>query len=150
MKNVVYVIWCTFIFIILIYAVLKEREELGCYRISIAQQCIDDESVYIKGTKSMPDDTTDVLKDRVISALSYHDKGGVWKRCLIIATLIIVVIVLFEQAFCDRVAKWITLHVILFTILYFYFNYLNYHHFRNLKKNGVESLSLLMRACKLN
>ena len=36
---------------IIIYAVMKEREELGCYRLSIGRQCIDEDSVYVKNTK---------------------------------------------------------------------------------------------------
>lgn len=31
--------------------------------------------------------------------------------------------------------------------MYFFFNYVNYHHYRNLKKNGVEILDELMSRC---
>jgi hypothetical protein len=59
---------------------MKEREELGCYRLSIGRQCIDEESVYVKNTKAEPNDTTDDLYKRLGSILSYHEKAGVWRR----------------------------------------------------------------------
>jgi hypothetical protein len=61
---------------------MKEREENGCSNLfSINRQCIDDESVYLKGTKlEESDNNYDKLRDKLISILSYHEKGGVWKR----------------------------------------------------------------------
>jgi hypothetical protein len=70
---------------------MKEREELGCYRFSIGRQCIDEDSVYVKNTKAESTDTCEDLHTRMISILSYQDKGGVWKRCLIISTILITI-----------------------------------------------------------
>ena len=41
-------------FSIFLYAILKEREELGCYRFSIARQCNDNNSVYYEKNESRP------------------------------------------------------------------------------------------------
>lgn len=68
---------------------MKEREELGCYRVSVAQQCDDHESVYIKGTHMEEGDTTQELYERMVSILSYHEKAGVWKRCVILSTILV-------------------------------------------------------------
>lgn len=48
---------------ILIYAILKEREELGCYRFSIAKQCEDNNSIYLLNTKMENGDTKEILKN---------------------------------------------------------------------------------------
>jgi hypothetical protein len=78
-----------FIFtLIIFYAIMKEREELGCYRVSIGRQCIDEDSVYVKNTKASKEDDCNDLYEKIESILSYHEKGGVWKRCLIIASII--------------------------------------------------------------
>lgn len=56
---------------------MKEREELGCYRISIGRQCIDEESVYVKNTKAEFKDTCEDLHKRMESILSYQEKAGI-------------------------------------------------------------------------
>jgi Flp pilus assembly protein TadB len=140
-----------FIFaLILIYAVMKEREELGCYRLSIARQCIDEDSVYVKNTKAEEGDTCKDLYQRIVSILSYQEKGGVWKRCLIIATIItfFVYIVYNINTKFNNINYYIVLLLVIFTLIYFYHNYINYHHFRKLKENGIEILQLMQQKCK--
>jgi hypothetical protein len=141
-KNIPIILWVITIIILLIYAVLKEREELGCYRFSIARQCNDDESVYIKNTKMNKNDTKDILYDRMISILSYHEKAGIWKRCLIIGTILFLITFIMIDSKCNK-REWIALHLSFIMIIYFFFNYINYHHFRRLKQNGVEILEEL-------
>lgn len=133
-----YLLYILALAIVLVYAILKEREELGCYKFSIEKQCNDNESVYVSGTKMDENDTDEILYKKLENILSYHEKGGVWKRCFILATILVLFVFLFDRAFKDNNLKWIVIHMNFFTVLYFYFNYLNYHHFRNLKKNGLE------------
>ena len=140
-----------FIFtIILVYAVLKEREELGCYRISIGRQCIDEESVYVKNTKAEQGDSCKDLHERMGSILSYHEKAGVWKRCIIIATIItfFVYIVYNINKNFNNINQYIVLLLVTFSLIYFYHNYINFHHFKRLKQNGIEILQLMKQKCK--
>lgn len=125
--------------IILLYAILKEREELGCYRISIKQQCNDNNSVFLINTKMEASDNIDILYKKMISILSYHEKSGVWRRCYIMASLLLTILYIVNNTTDNKtIFYWLNLLLLYFTILYFFFNYLNYHHFRNLKNNGVE------------
>ena len=140
-----------FIFVLIIYyAVMKEREELGCYRFSIGRQCKDEESVFVKNTKTEPGDTCKDLYERMGSILSYHEKAGVWRRCFIIATIItfFVYIVYNINHKLNSVNQYVVLLLLIFTLIYFYHNYINYHHFRNLKQNGLEILELIKKKCK--
>ena len=139
-----------FIFVVILsYAIMKEREELGCYRFSIGRQCIDEESVYLKNTKAHPEDSCKDLNEKMISVLSYQEKGGVWKRCLIIATIIISVIYLVYNinSSLNTLTQYSVLLLVIFTLIYFYHNYINFHHFRRLKQNGIEILELLKQKC---
>lgn len=140
---VVYTVFGILLLLIFTYAILKEREELGCYRVSIGRQCNDQQSVYLKGTKMSDDDDDTILREKLVSILSYHEKAGVWKRCVILATILLVVTILLDSAFASNIAKWIVMFVLYATIVYFYFNYVNFHHFRNLKNNGVEILETI-------
>ena len=143
-----------FIFaIIIFYAIMKEREELGCYRLSIGHQCIDEDSVYVKNTKASKEDTCKDLYEKIESILSYHEKGGVWKRCLIISSIItfyIYIVYNVNNNINNNINQYAIFLLVIFAIIYFYHNYINYHHFRKLKQNGVEVLQLIKQKCKYN
>jgi hypothetical protein len=119
-----------------LYSILKIREENGCEGtpFQVKRQCIDEDSVYLKGITPLPSDTRQQLLSKLESTLSYHEKAGIWKTCLILAN----VMVFFLYVYADLQPKDIIgLHIIATVVLYFYWNYMNYHHFRRLKQNGM-------------
>ena len=130
--------------VVVFYAVAKEREELGCYRFSIGRQCDDDESVYLKNTKMHPEDTHADKIARLKSITSYHEKAGVWKRCVLLS---LVYVFALYPIYCLQpvwnVYSFLLMFLVSFTVMYFYHNYLNYHHFRRLKNNAAELLDTL-------
>lgn len=135
--------WVIILTIFTIYAIVKEREQLGCYRISIATQCDDQNSIYLKGTKMEKNDTNDVLYNRMISIISYHEKGVVWRRCVILATILTLfafLILSLTKTEGGRIASWIMLYIMFFMVIYLHCSYINYHHHRHLKNNGKEIL----------
>uniref|UniRef100_A0A6C0LEN7 Uncharacterized protein n=1 Tax=viral metagenome TaxID=1070528 RepID=A0A6C0LEN7_9ZZZZ len=138
MIIIIIIIICIFL-----YAILKEREELGCYRISIAKQCDDNNSVYLLNTKMENGDTREILKKRLISIVSYHEKAGVWRRCYILSLALLFIILIVDKIAHKRnnIYYWIVLLLLFFTVHYFFFNYINYHHFRNLKENAIEIIN---------
>ena len=130
--------------ITVLYAILKEREELGCYRVSIGQQCDDDGSVYLKNTKMSSTDTRNDKIERLKSIVSYHEKGAVWRRCVLLSIIsVLIVYIMYRVQPVFQYHSYLLLVLLNFTILYFYHNYINYHHFRRLKNNGVEILETL-------
>lgn len=146
--TVIITIVITVLFLsILIYALLKEREELGCYRFSIGKQCNEHNSVFLINTKHHKDDTIDISIKRLISILSYHEKSAVWRRCFIISTILVFIVYIVNklQTKNNEIYYWFVLLLLFFTVLYFFFNYINYHHFRQLKENGIEILEKLTK-----
>jgi hypothetical protein len=142
--------WIILVACTLFYAIMKEREELGCYRVSIARQCDDEDSVYVKGTHMEEGDNMQDLYARMMSILSYHEKAGVWKRCVILATILVVLaFLLLNLARTEEglVGAWIMIYLMFCTVMYFFFNYMNYHHFRNLKRNGQDIMDRIMITC---
>ena len=147
MNSIILMIIIVIIIIcILLYAILKEREELGCYRFSIAKQCDDNNSVYLLNTKMKNGDTKEILKKRLISIVSYHEKAGVWRRCYILSLSLLLIILIVNKISYkkDNIYYWLVLLILFFAIHYFFFNYINYHHFRNLKENGIEIINKLI------
>lgn len=135
--------------VLIIYAILKEREESGCTQISVERQCIDENSVYIRDTIPSDTDTCEVLTRRLIDTASYHEKAGVWKRCLLISSVILLIIYIVYNinGKIDNVWHYATLLILITAVIYFYNNYLNYHHFRKLKINAEEIVKQLNSRC---
>lgn len=125
------------------YALVKERQESGCRGWSATRrQCADEDSVYVRGTAPEPGDTPADIKRKLVSILSYHEKGGVWKRCFLLAAALAYLAWVVQRAATPGWAP-LLLHLVFFCILYFWFNYLNYHHFRLLKNHGEALLAKL-------
>lgn len=125
--------------LVVFYAITKEREELGCYRMSVGRQCVDEDSVYVKNTKMEDKDTCPDKMERLKSITSYHEKGGVWKRCVILSLIsVFAVYLIYRMQSNFQLYSYLFLFLINFTIIYFYHNYINYHHFRLLKRNAAE------------
>lgn len=133
--------------LVVFYAITKEREELGCYRVSVGRQCVDEDSVYVKNTKMEDTDTSRDKMERLKSIVSYHEKGGVWKRCVILSLIAVFAVYLTYRLQSNfHLYSFLFLFLINFTIIYFYHNYINYHHFRLLKRNAIEIIDSL--SCK--
>ena len=151
----IYIIFVIIIIVIFIYAILKEREELGCFKFSIARQCDDRNSVYLINTKMEKKDNKEILIKRLISILSYHEKGGIWKRCYILSFILLIMVFIVNKLYYTEDNKkeknknyiyyWLILLLLFFTIIYLFFNFINYHHFRSLKENGIEIINNLVK-----
>jgi len=128
------------------YALLKERQELGCRGAGVRdRQCRDEHSVYVRGTAPAPGDTRDDARTKLASVLSYHEKGGVWKRCFLLATVLAYLAYLIQRATAAAGPGWTVAlqHLVFLAVLYFYWNFINYHHFRLLKAHGLAHMDVL-------
>lgn len=135
-----------------IYSLRKERSENGCGGSSIFQiskQCNDEKSIYVDESKPQSDDSVEKLYERIENALSYHEKAGVWRRCLLLATGCVIVTLFLMKFDCLYKESYIyfgaVLLLLFFCVFYFFFNFLNFHHMRRLKNNAMESLQLLKK-----
>lgn len=137
-------------FFLIIWVLKKERSELGCVKnfFSLEKQCIEEDSVFLVGTKRENRDSKDILFNKLKSILSHHEKGAVWRRSILIATIITLVFFLFTRFIsCDKtiisLEKYFFLFIVMTAIIYFYHNYMNYHYYRRLKNNGTEIIDIL-------
>jgi len=138
--NLLFIYW-------IVYAAMKEREDLTCDKL----QCDYDESVYVRGTKSHTDDNCDTLLNKLTSILSYHEKGRVWRRCLILSVICIFCIYIVctgnigELGVTPR--QYWMVGILLFAVIYLYHNFLNFHIFRTLKSNGKRIVERIRQQC---
>ena len=143
-----------FLTAILVYTIAKEIEEFGgCHRGSSvdARYCNDENSVYLTNTKMNSEDSCEDMIHRMKSIIRYHEKGAVWRRCFCFSVLIVVFVYIAEMnSKFKNIYHYVIILLLTFTLLYCYHNYLNYHHFRKLKRNGVEILGRMQHRCFKN
>lgn len=126
------------------YAFLKERSEMGCTRwTATSRQCSDEDSVYVAGTAPSRADDRTTIKRKLESILSYHEKAGVWKRCFLLAAVMAYLSHVIHTGSAGAGWSFAVQHLVFFAVLYFVINFVNYHHFRVLKKHGTALLKLL-------
>lgn len=130
-----------------LWAFLKQRGEYGCSGslFTTRKQCIDENSVYFVDSGFTTADSPKDLSKKVSSLLGYHEKSGIWKVCIVMAG----VLTLFVWAIFPNGtnSQFISLHLTFFSLLYFYFNFINYHHFRRLKAAGDKILDAMVAKC---
>ena len=139
------------VILIIYYAIVKEREELGCFRLSIEKQCDDGNNVFLKNTKLEKTDTCDNALQRLQSIINYHEKGAIWRRCVLMSFVSVLGLYVLNRASNHSGTKYtyVLFMIINFAIIYFYHHYIEYHHFRNLKYNGEEIIRFLQKSCFL-
>lgn len=131
-----------FLFLVTVYSVLKERMENGCEHsiINIKKQCFEENSVYLKDTAPLHTDSNMNLIKKIINCMSYHERGAVWRKCVLLSNAnIFVVLVILNTP----LPLLIIIHIAFLCIIYFFFNYMNFHYYRRLKNNGEDALAIL-------
>ena len=126
----------------LVYAILKERNELGCpVGFKVEKHCDDLKSIYMLNTLPKDNDSNRVLTKKLISLLSMHEKAAVWRKCFIISTGITILIKGLSPNIDDKIL--ISLHLSIIAILYFYHNFMNFHVYRQARNVGIEIIKRL-------
>ena len=148
-----YIFLFIFIIVIISYSLFKERSEMGCLTYFIfdtKKQCNEQNSVYVNGTQKTEEDNCDMLYTKLSSILNFHEKGAVWRRSILLASVLVFIVYMYFAC----VKKYnITIYdnffigILLLAIIYFYHNFMNYHFFRLLKNNGEEIISVLKEKC---
>lgn len=148
------------IILISIHALLKERhDERGCIGgYSFGENCNDQNSSFLKGTKYSTEDNCKDIKDKMKHLFRFGERGAVWRRSLLVSIFLVLMVFISSHECSREYIKQNKKHqyillLFLFTgVLYFYHNYLDFHYFRNIKKNGVELVDNLENKCftKLN
>lgn len=131
-----------------LYAFVREREELGCFGLTIDKGCDDRDSVYLIGTEpSDGDSPRDAIK-KLRSILAYHEKGAIWKRRFLISVLLAMLGYAVFMKTGRLNGGWAVMiaTMVFFSVLYFEKNFENFHHHRELMRRGNALLRVMQRS----
>lgn len=146
-KYILFIILTT----LLLYVIAKERVEHGCSgSFSVKPHCNDMEHIYVKNTIPESNDSCKDIFSKLESLVSFSEKGAVWRRSMIVSFFCcLIVYFVYNINKKLEIQHYNILFLLLFTIIYFYHNYIDYHYFRHIKNNGIKiSKTLEEKCCK--
>ena len=79
----IYLLICIFF----IYALIKEREALGCTGRGVIAGCKNEDGKAIVGTTPYPNDSVDTIYNKIQLAASYQERFVKWRMVYIISTM---------------------------------------------------------------
>jgi hypothetical protein len=126
------------IFSILIYCILKERDEMGCKQeFTISQHCNDMNNKFVHPTIYNEHDSQLVIRDKIRKTWDYNDDAAFWRKSYILSfglTCLSYLICGVNDVNSEQ--NFGIMMITSTAILYFYHNFMNNHVYRQLKKNG--------------
>lgn len=133
--------------VVLLYALYKEHQALGCDAVITCQDCDNQNGKAVIGTKPSILDSTEEIYAKIDKAASYTDRFVTWRICYIVGFLaaIIIAFILYQTLPTE-----LELLIILLTVgilLYFTFNFYNFHLVKHIEKNIKESTVILKTRC---
>lgn len=130
--------------VLLIYAIIKEREALGCSS-NICQDCDNQNGKAVKGTKPDETDTTDEIYDKIYKAATFTDRFVTWRIGYIVGFFAaILVVFLLYQSFPTEL-ELLVITLVVGILIYFTFSFYNFHLIKCIEKNIRESAAILQK-----
>lgn len=136
--------------LIFVFVGLKcEASDSGMFYDKTWKSYSDHESLALKGTKMVENDSNSDLYKKLETILSYHERTVLWRRSFIISVFLISFVYMVHKMNdkFDTPDQYFMLWFLFSGILYFYFNFVIYHHHRLLKENGTEIINKLRDTC---
>lgn len=133
------------IFLLLIYAVYKERQALGCPSIPTGKDCNNEDSKAAKGTKSSDSDSTPILINKLRSGASYSFRHVEWRSFFILSVLAsIITSYMINKRFPTEVEMCVISVVICFLLCSFRCFY-EFHLHSIIRRNVNETIDILQK-----
>ena len=133
------------VFIIILYALYKEREALGCRGIFDGKDCDNDKGKAVEGSISSKNDNTPEILDKIEYAADYQLRFVKWRAFLIVAflTTILLWFVVFQKF--PREWELVVGILILFVAMSSATGFYLFHLYDHIKKNIDKSTDILRK-----
>jgi hypothetical protein len=135
----VYVIICIF----LIYALYKERQQLGCPDVPDGSDCDNANGKAVIGTEPHPNDSTSTLFNKIRKAACYLDRVVVWRWSVIFSAIAIIIYTFFIHKRFPTEVEWAVGIFVISGLCYFIQGFYKYHLGDYIKRNIDEGCQLI-------
>lgn len=131
--------------ILLIYALYKENQALGCESLFSCKDCDNQNGKAVANTKSDETDTTEEIYAKINKAATFTDRFVTWRIGYIVGfAAALLIIFLIYQSFPTEL-ELLVITLIVGVLIYFTFNFYNFHLIKCIEKNIRESAAILQR-----
>jgi len=134
--------------IILVYALYKERQALGCPEVPNGEDCDNQNGKAVRGTSPSPRDSTHRLLSKLKLAGSYKDRFVFWRIAIWVAFICAILIwfILYQKfpSEWELVVMMLTISSVLYVTDGFY----KFHLSDHVKKNIHQTTDLLQNRCR--
>ena len=129
--------------ILLIYAILKEREALGCPSLPDIGDCNNEIGRAVYGTKPSSSDNNETLYSKIDRAAAYNNRFVFWRVAFIISFIgaFIVWFILFRRI--PNQVELVVIMLVFSSIIYFTNNFYKFHLSDYIKRNISKSVEIL-------
>ena len=129
--------------IIVIYAVYKERQALGCPTVPNGTDCDNANGKAIKGTQATVNDSNTTLLFKINKASEFTDKWVIWRLALILSMFcVLTIFFILYQRFPEEQELFVGMFVIT-ALVYFTFNFYQFHLMDYIKQNIQMATNIL-------
>ncbi len=129
--------------IVLLYALYKERQALGCGNFFEGKDCDNINGKAVKGTTPYPNDSSEELFDKIELAAGYQERFVKWRLFLIVSFLATMLIWFIIYKRFPTEWELITAMLILFFAMSSASGFYKFHLYNYVKRNINESVEIL-------
>lgn len=134
------------IVLVLVYAIYKERQALGCKCIPDGSDCDNVNGKAVAGTEPGETDTEDMLHHRIRKASKFMDRWVIWRMALIISFICTLLIsIMVSNQFPDTKTLIISMFVIT-CMVYASLNFYKFHLISHIEQNIDKCLHKLKKS----
>jgi hypothetical protein len=133
---------------ILIYAIYKERQALGCPTFPDGRDCDNANGKALTGTEPFPHDSPYELEAKIRKASAFMERWVVWRFSVILSFCSVMISMFFIH---QRIPTETELAIGMFvssTLIYFTMNFYRFHMGRYVEENVNKGLSMLSQYSK--
>lgn len=129
--------------VLLIYAIVKEREALGCPDFPDLGECNNQMGKAVYGTKPSYKDSNETLFSKIEKGAEYQNRFVFWRVAIITSFIgaFILWFVLFQKIPSEK--ELLIIMLVFSSIIYFTNNFYKFHLSDHVKRNIVKSVDIL-------
>jgi predicted membrane channel-forming protein YqfA (hemolysin III family) len=131
------------VIILLVFALWKERQALGCPEGLTLADCNNSEGKAVRGTRSSPLDPTPVVVEKIKEASNFADRWVMWRIGFLLSFPCVILGYFFLHHDVPDERTLVVCMFVITALVYFTFNFYKFHLINYAKKNIDEGVDIL-------
>jgi len=132
---------------VVVYAIYKERQALGCPNIPNGTDCDNPNGKAIKGTKPFQQDSNEVVFSKIKQASDFADRWVTWRIALLGSIPCTGFIYFFLYKRLPTEQELLINMFVITAVMYFVFNFYKFHLIDHARNNIIDGINIISARC---